>query len=127
MIIADASWVISLRDSADDHHQKAVETNAAIEEEVMALHQLTFSECLVGPARLGVLDDAASALLAAFEIVDPDDDSPIRWAALRASTGLRLPDAVVLDTALRQRARGIATFNRRLADRTRAAGLAVID
>ena len=69
----------------------------------------------VAAVRLGVLSDAVLRLRAAFEIPEVDRDAPVRWAALRAQTGLRLPDAVVLDTALSHRARAVVTFDAKLA------------
>ena len=115
MIVADASWVVALRDPADGHHRQAVAIHHRIGTEDALLHPVTLAECLVAPAQLGVLDDSAAVLRAAFEIPDIDHDAPVRWAALRADTGLRLPDAIVLDTALSHDARALATFDTRLA------------
>ncbi|WP_419925189.1 type II toxin-antitoxin system VapC family toxin [Candidatus Poriferisocius sp.] len=126
MIVADASWIVALRDPKDDHHREAVAINGEIAGEVALLHPITLAESLVASAKLGVLDEAASRLRAAFDVVDVDLDAPIRWALLRAETGLRLPDAIVLDTALRHRARAIATFDERLAARTVDRGFEVL-
>lgn len=115
MIVADASWVVALRDPDDDHHARAVAIHRQIGDEDALLHPLTLAECLVAPARLDALDEAAAVLRSAFEIPDIDRDAPLRWAALRAETGLRLPDAIVLDTAISRYARGLATFDDRLA------------
>jgi predicted nucleic acid-binding protein len=117
MIVADASWVIALSDPGDVHHVEASVINDAMATEEVLLHAVTFAECLVGPAKLGMLDDAVVALLSAFEIIDVDSDAPVRWAASRARTGLRLPDVIVLDAALRRGARAIATFDDKLATR----------
>jgi predicted nucleic acid-binding protein len=126
VIIADASWVISLRDPADRHHETAVATNEALGDEPAALPLVTFAECLVAPAALGVLERAATELRSAFHIVEPDEGAPLRWAALRARSGLRLPDAIVLDAALHLGARAIATFDDRLAVRARERDLQVL-
>ncbi|WP_419855170.1 type II toxin-antitoxin system VapC family toxin [Candidatus Poriferisodalis sp.] len=115
MIVADASWVVALRDPNDDHHLPAAAINRGIDDEDVWLHPVTLAECLVAPARLGVLQDAVLRLRAAFEVPDIERDAPVRWAALRAETGLRLPDAVVLDTALTHGARAIVTFDAKLA------------
>ncbi|MCY4517043.1 MAG: PIN domain-containing protein [Acidimicrobiaceae bacterium] len=115
MIVADASWVVALRDPADDYHHQAVAIHRQIGNEDALLHPVTLAECLVAPAQLGVLEDSAAALRAAFEIPDIDHDAPLRWAALRAETGLRLPYTIVLDTALRHDARALATFDTKLA------------
>lgn len=115
MIIADASWIIALRDGRDVHHERAVAIHESVGTERVLLPSLTFAECLVGPAKFGALDVAAHGLRAAFEIVEADVEAPLRWASLRADTGLRLPDVVVLDAAVRHGARAIATFDDRLA------------
>jgi len=126
VIVVDASWVIALRDPADAHHPAAVESNRKLGDEAVILPAVTFAECLVGPAKLGVLDKAARDLRAGFEVHQVDGDAPVRWASLRASTGLRLPDVIVLDAALHRDARGIATFDDRLAACSVDKGLEVV-
>ena len=59
-------------------------------------------------------------------VTDVDVDAPERWAALRAQTGLQLPDVIVLDTALTYNARAIATFDTRLATSASLRGLEVL-
>ena len=127
MIVADAGWVVALRDPSDDHHLPAAAINRAIDDEDVWLHPVTLAECLVAPARLGVLPDAVLRLRAAFEVPDVERDAPVRWAALRAETGLRLPDAVVLDTALSHGARAIVTFDTRLAAAAGERGLDIVN
>lgn len=115
MIVADASWIIALRDPADGHHGDAVAVNETTADQEILLHPLTLAECLVAPAKLGDLDDAARKLRAAYEIIDVDIHAPERWARLRAHAGLRLPDAIVLDAALAHGATAILTFDDNLA------------
>lgn len=126
MIVADASWVVALRDPDDDHHLQAAAINRGIAEEDVFLHPVTLAECLVAPARLGVLQDAALRLRAAFEVPDIERDAPVRWAALQAETGLRLPDAIVLDTAVSHQARAIVTFDAKLAATASQHGFEVV-
>ena len=114
MIVADASWVVALRDPSDRHHRRAVAVNYQIAGEIALLHPVTLAECLVAPARLGVVDEASARLHAAFDIDVVDPGAPLRWAKLRAETRLRLPDAIVLDTAVNRHARAIATFDGQL-------------
>jgi predicted nucleic acid-binding protein len=64
---------------------------------------------------VGLSDDASTTARASFVIAAFDVDAPLRWAALRASTGLPLPDSIVLDTALVGGADAILTFDQRLA------------
>jgi len=126
VIVVDTSWVVALRDPGDDHHRLAAETSREIADEDAVLHPVTLAECLVAPARLGVLEEASAGLRASFDVVDVDPDAPLRWARLRAATGLRLPDVIVLDTALHQGARAVATFDEQLAARAADRGLKVL-
>jgi len=126
VIVADASWIVALRDPADRHHREAVALNETLGNEPAILHPVTLAECLVAPAKLGLLDEAGAALRAAFDVVEVDSGAPARWASLRADTRLRLPDAIVLDTALHQRARAIVTFDDKLAARAAARNLAIL-
>lgn len=119
MIVADASWIIALRDADDPHHASAITLNEATVDDVIVVHPVTLAECLVGAARLGQLDAGAAALRAAFEVADIDIDAPLRWANIRSATSLRLPDAIVLDTAIVHAARMILTFDRQLAAEAR--------
>jgi len=126
VIVADTSWISALRDSDDAHHTTAAASDRQIDDEPVIIAAVTLAECLVAPARLGKIDAAEAALRAAFEVEHPDDTAPRRWAVRRAATGLRLPDAIVLETAIHLDARGVATFDARLAQQCRSAGLAVI-
>lgn len=125
MITADASWLIALLDPQDAHHQRAVEVRDAIGDEPVILHPLTLAECLVGPAKVGTLDAMERTLRAEVKVVDFDPQSPARFARLRTEHRLRLPDAVVLDTA-RERQSGIATFDYRLVRAALTEGLRVL-
>jgi predicted nucleic acid-binding protein len=120
MIVADASWLIALTDPADVHHDDAVELAGTIGDEDVLLHPVTLAECLVGAAVIGELDAAEAEFRRAFEIVEVDVGAPRRWAQLKATTHLRLPDAIVLDTATFHGATMILTFDRELAATARS-------
>lgn len=124
MIVADASYLIALGDPTDLHHAAATQVRAAIEERVVLLHPLTLAECLVGPSVLGRLHEAEDALRRATDVVAFDPDSPVRLATLGAASRLRMPDAIVLDTAVAHDA-AIVTFDDRLAVVARGLGLEV--
>lgn len=125
MIVADASFLIALADPGDAHHPDAARVRRDIEDQVLLLHPLTLAECLVGPARIGRLEQADAAWRTATVVVDFDPASPARFALRRAETGLRLPDAIVLDTAI-VHAAGIATFDERLGTTARSQGIAIL-
>jgi predicted nucleic acid-binding protein len=54
---------------------------------------------------------------------EPDD--PIELATLRATSGLKLPDCIILNAAIRERAK-LATFDTRLAKAASEAGVPVV-
>jgi len=97
-----------------------------IGDEPVLIAAVTLAECLVPAAHLGQLEEADMALRSAFDIEPADDAAPARWALRGATSGLRLPDAIVLEPALHHQARGVATFDARLAEHCRAGGLAVL-
>ena len=124
-VVADSSWVIALRNTSDVHHKSAVASRRRLRDQVMVLAPLTLAECLVTPSLAGEEEAAERALRAAFEIASDDASAPLRWAQCRAATGLTLPDAIVLETAHRASASGIATFDDALAAASRKAGFKV--
>lgn len=126
MIVGDTSWIVALRDPDDAHHSAAVAVDEAIDDESVLIAAVTLTECLVAPAKLGNVDEAEAALRAAFDVEGYDESAPRRWASRRAVTGLRLPDAIVLETAVHHHASGVATFDARLAACCRTAGLDVL-
>jgi predicted nucleic acid-binding protein len=115
----DAGVVIGLLDAADAHHTSATDAlTAALQTgDRLAMAASAFAECLVGPARRG---SAAVATVDALcerlpiEIVALDADIARRAAALRARhAALRLPDALVIATAVRDSADRLITTDRR--------------
>lgn len=114
MIIVDASVMIAHLDASDAHHDRAEGVLLAADEEQLGASPLTLAEVLVGPARMGRLDQAAVALsLLGVAPVKLADDAPLRLARLRAGTGLKLPDCCVL-LAAEQSGGAVATLDRRL-------------
>ena len=103
----DAGVVIALLDGADAHHAAGVEAVCTERDrgEVLVLPASAHAECLVSPHRRGsdavaVVDRFLDALPARVEHADrPIAAAP---AALRAvhGTALRLPDGLVIATAL---------------------------
>jgi predicted nucleic acid-binding protein len=127
IVVADTSWVAALRDPEDAHHADAVATNAGLgEDDRIFMAPLTLAECLVGPALLGVAEEAEHRLRLAFEVTPDDETAPLRWALRRAASGLKLPDAIVLEAAVHVGASTIATFDDRLAETAARAGLRIL-
>ncbi len=106
LIHLDAGVIIGFLDANDAHHQPAREVLAAALEAGahLAIAASAFAECLVGPARRG---DAAIATVRGLvervpiAIIPLDDEIATIAARLRADhRALRLPDALVIATAI---------------------------
>ncbi len=124
MIVLDASVVIAYGRTTDAHHNRSATLLTTTTDE-FAIHALTMTECLVGPTRLGRERD----LLKFFRVlgvrrIDLDADAPVRLARLRVSTGLKLPDCCVLDSAIRHGA-DLATFDAGLSAAAKAHGVTI--
>lgn len=107
LTVLDAGVVIALLDAADAHHTAAVASVRVARDrgDLLVLPASAYAECLVSPHRRGpdavaVVDRFLDALPAR---VEPADRSiAAAAAALRAThgTALRLPDGLVIATAL---------------------------
>jgi predicted nucleic acid-binding protein len=126
VIVLDASVLIAHFEASDAHHERATQLLVDAAEESLGASPLTLAEVLVGPARTGKLDDARTAIRE-LEIatVALAEDAPVRLAALRAGTRLRLPDCCVLLAAGTADGAEVATFDARLAAAAADLGVAV--
>ncbi len=117
-LILDASVVIALLDTADDHHDRAVEDVEVADRggRELLIPASAYSETLVAFARAKRLGDARDAIAAMGIAVAALTASIAETAAeLRAEhRNLRLPDAIVLATARRLGA-GLLSYDRSLA------------
>lgn len=111
MIVLDASVLIAHLDSTDLHHAQAERLLEESGGAPLGASAITLAETLVSPARNGRLKDAESALrrLGVEELAIGADAAP-RLAALRAETGLKMPDCCVLLAALDREAT-LASFD----------------
>ena len=125
MIVLDASVLIGHLDGKDAHHERAGRLLLNAADEPLGASPITVAEVLVGPARAGLLERAATALRQ-LEVtgVRLEDDAPVRLAVLRADTGLKLPDCCVL-LAAEQTQGALATLDDRLVTAATKRGLAV--
>jgi predicted nucleic acid-binding protein len=102
-LILDASVLIGLLDTADAHHEQAVDEVEAADSagETLLLPASAYSEALVSFAREGRTADAREAVAAmGIEVVAMTQLIAERAAELRAKhEHLRVPDAIVLATA----------------------------
>lgn len=128
MIVVDASVLIAATKVADVHHERALRFFAT--DELLVAHPVTLGEYLVLPARLGRHNEAAALLREHLRVEQAaaaaamDAIAPTRTAMLRAETGLKMPDVIVLSLALRLDA-SIATFDAALHQVAEVRGLAL--
>lgn len=119
-LILDASVLIGLLDTADDHHDRAVDDVEAADREgqQLLLPASAYSETLVAFARARRLDEARQAIAAmGITVVPLTDAIAERAAELRARHNrLRLPDAIVLATAQEMGA-SLLSYDRKLSQR----------
>ncbi len=125
MIAVDANIAIALADPGDAHSARAAAIMRGDPERQM--HPVTLAEILVGPARVGLMEEVHDLITRGFQTRIPaaDPEQPLRVAHLRARTGLKLPDCYPLDLALESGAT-LATFDARLAAAAASLGVAVV-
>jgi len=115
MITLDASVVIAHLQPRDPHHHAATAYLRDNADEPLLIHSLNLAEVLVGGVRAGrgqeLLDDLHAI---GIRVADQREGEPLRLAALRVDTGLKLPDCCALDAALTSEST-LATFDERLA------------
>jgi predicted nucleic acid-binding protein len=109
LIVLDAGVLIGVLDGSDAHHVPATEALRLAEENLdqLALPTSALAEILVGPSRRGPeavasVDGLLVAL--AIDVVAIDQAIARQAAVLRATTHLRLPDALVVASAIVLRA-----------------------
>lgn len=119
LTVLDAGIVVAVLDPTDAHHAASVDALRAAQQrgDELLLPVSAYAECLVWPLRAGdTVAQAADGFIDALPIaVAPADRGVGRTAArLRArhSTSLRVPDALVVATALGSRATLILTTDR---------------
>ena len=109
----------------DAHHHAATVYLREHAHQPLLIHSLNLAEVLMGGVKAGrgqeLLDDLHAIGL---RVAHQRDGEPLRLAALRVETGLKLPDCGALDTALTSEST-LATFDERLAEAARSRHLKV--
>ncbi len=124
MIVVDASVLIAHLDEHDALHTRAGEALLVAADRRLGASPITLAEVLVGPARRDRLD-VARAVVAELEVqeIPLGEDAPVRLAALRAGSGLKMPDCCVLLAAQDAAAEAVLTFDDALARAAERLGL----
>ena len=115
LALLDTSIVIAALNRDDALHRAAGQAlRAERDRHALAISALSYAEILVGPLRAGGRAVEVVEMFAAqVRIADLSPDIARRAAELRASRGLKLPDAVIVATGLRLEASVILTADAR--------------
>jgi predicted nucleic acid-binding protein len=122
VIVLDACVLIASADRSDEHHNAAATILAT--PEALAISALTRAEVLVDPPRATtaawqqVLHDLGVKVLPLAEA------DMVALAGVRRRTRLKMPDAIVVYLAQRERA-GLASFDARLLEAAAGLGLPI--
>lgn len=123
MIVLDANVVIAYLDDRDAHHQHVIDLLESNAFDEFACSVLTVAEALVHPTRAEVQDAAvASMQRIGIRVLPMGKHDALELARVRSQYGVRMPDAVVLHTALTNGA-DIATLDESLATAAARAGI----
>lgn len=128
LTVLDANVIIAAGNHTDSFHDAALaHLRAAVRRGDLGMAELTLAEVLVEPYRSGTVEERNGFLDAiGVKPLALGAGSFRRLARLRAETGLKMPDAVVLHTTLSEDAE-LVTFDRRLAAEARGRGVTVHD
>jgi len=123
VIVLDASVLIAHFRRSDPHHQAATALLEAAGEQQLGASTVTLAEFLVGPTKAGMFDGALQGLeRLGIRELPLREGASAALAALRAQTGLKLPDCCVLHAA-QELGGSVATFDEPLAAVAAALGL----
>ncbi|MEY4532353.1 MAG: hypothetical protein RI926_122 [Actinomycetota bacterium] len=125
MIVLDANVLIAAFDGSDLHHEWAISFLRDTVSEELMISTLTYAEILVAPIRAERLKDFRKGIDSLGFSIDgiASADAP-EIARLRAETGLKMPDVIVLHAALKHDA-SLATADAVLSRKAAALGIAV--
>ena len=98
LIVADASALIAYLNPGDAHHADAVQ--GLIDVDQFVVHPVTLAEVLVHPARSGSESTVLNTLISIGMQESPMPIDAVALARLRAESGLKMPDCLVLATAV---------------------------
>jgi predicted nucleic acid-binding protein len=125
LVVLDASALIALASDTDPNHNWALEMFRDTAPFSLQMTALTQAEVLVHPARAGKLEKFLKLIGAlGLEITPIEESDSSQIAKIRATTSLKMPDAVVLSQAIKV-AGSIATTDLKLARVAKEKGVGV--
>ena len=114
-ITLDATVLIALAKQDDTHHEWAKEFLLDVAEAQLCIASLTLAEVLVHPVRQKVAKKFLNAMNGLnLEVLTLSEEDVLGLAQVRVSSGLRMPDAVVLHAAITHKTE-IVTADQQLA------------
>lgn len=128
MTVVDANVVIGFLDASNTQHERAVELLQAHASGQLTMHPVTIAEVLAGPAQMdrATAERVWASILQMGVIEAAPAATPLDVALLRATTGLPIPDClVILSAGVPGAGNPILTFDDRLAAKARELGHAV--
>ena len=115
VVVLDSSALIALYSDSDPHHQWGLKLFLDTADNDLEMSALSFAEVLVHPTRNGTKSKFLRSIEGlGLRIADLPFDSAEELADLRAQTGLKMPDVVVLRQAMKSSA-VLATADQKLA------------
>jgi predicted nucleic acid-binding protein len=122
LIVFDASVIIAYLDPSDRFHAEAVDLVLSTVGNRRGIHSLNMAEVLAGAQNDESTNLLWEAVTEKMRVEISNAPGPLLLAKVRRRTGLKMPDAVVLATALAEDGL-VASFDDRLKSAARNAGV----
>ena len=125
MIVLDSGVLIAYANPEDVHHRGVLDLLSRVSDEPFSVTALTLAEALIHPVRADIVGEALKVFMPlGLDVEDLREQDAVALARVRAATGLKMPDALVVHTAERFGG-SVATTDARLAAAAESRGLLV--
>ena len=125
MIVLDTGILIAFANPDDAHHRGATRFLSEFSGEPFSVTPITLAEALIHPVRGDIVGETLKVLMPlGLDVEDMREHDAVSLARVRAATGLKMPDALVIHTAERYGG-SVATTDARLAAAADSRGLVV--
>jgi predicted nucleic acid-binding protein len=125
MIVLDTGILIAFANPDDAHHRGVTRFLSEFSGEPFSVTALTLAEALIHPVRADIVGEMVKFIATLdLSVEDLRELDAVPLARVRAATGLKMPDALVIHTAERFGG-SVATTDARLAAAAESRGLVV--
>ena len=125
MIVLDTGILIACAKPDDAHHRGVTRFLSEFSGEPFSVTPITLAEALIHPVRGDVVGETLKVLMPlGLHVTEVNEFDAAAFARVRAATGLKMPDALVIHTAERYGG-SVATTDARLAAAAESRGLVV--